>query len=367
MQNNNALMHVGKDVPNTGSGGISDLTTEKVVPRSLSRHQKAAIVVRLLLNEGAELPLEALPERLQERLIQQMGCMGLVDRVTLNSVAQEFSDALDGIGLSFPHGLAGALDAMTGRIGQATASRLRKKAGVRQAGDPWQRLRSLDAGELAEMAQAESTEVAAVMLSKLDTAKAAEMLGKLPGPVARRITIAMSRTGNVTPEAVERIGWSLATQLDQKPVPAFSEAPGARVGAILNRSAAATREGLLSALDEADVEFASAVRRSIFTFSHIPKRLRPRDVPAVLRGVDQAVLVTALAGATTEGDKAAAEFLLENTSSRMADSLREEMSERGRIRQAEAEQAMAEIGGAIRALVDEGAITLSDPDGEEAV
>ena len=75
------------------------------------------------------------------------------------------------------------------------------------------------------MAQAESTEVAAVMLSKLDTAKAAQLLGHLPGPIARRITYAISKTANVTPEAVERIGWSMAAQLDHGLLRPFPTAP----------------------------------------------------------------------------------------------------------------------------------------------
>ncbi|MEY8838679.1 flagellar motor switch protein FliG, partial [Cribrihabitans sp. XS_ASV171] len=74
------------------------------VPRALTGREKAAIVVRLLLNEGADVPIEDLPEELQVKLTQQMGQMGLVDRVTLDAVAREFSDALEGVGLSFPHG-----------------------------------------------------------------------------------------------------------------------------------------------------------------------------------------------------------------------------------------------------------------------
>ncbi|WP_420587271.1 flagellar motor switch protein FliG [Ruegeria sp.] len=337
----------------------------RVVPRTLSNRQKAAVVVRLLLNEGADIPLEELPDELQEKLTHQLGQMGLVDRVTLDAVAQEFAEALDSVGLSFPHGLAGALDAVDGKIAPATAARLRKVAGVRQIGDPWQRLREIPTEDLAAMAQAESTEIAAVMLSKLETAKAAELLGHLPGPVARRITYAISKTANVTPEAVERIGWSLAAQLDQRPSQAFADGPGARVGAILNQSAASTRDGLLTALDEEDSDFASVVRRSIFTFAHIPARLLPRDVPAVLRGVEQADLVTALAGAVSEDDTVAAEFLLTSMSTRMADNLREEMAERGKVKQADAEGAMAQIVGAIRTLADDGAITLIEEENEE--
>lgn len=336
----------------------------RVVPRALSSRQKAAVVVRLLLNEGADIPLEELPDSLQEKLTHQLGQMGLVDRVTLDAVAQEFAEALDGIGLSFPHGLAGALDAVNGKIAPATAARLRKEAGVRQIGDPWQRLREIPTEDLAEMAQAESTEIAAVMLSKLETAKAAQLLGHLPGPIARRITYAVSKTANVTPEAVERIGWSLAAQLDRRPATAFSDGPGVRVGAILNQSAASTRDGLLTALDEEDTDFAAIVRQSIFTFAHIPARILPRDVPAILRGVDQADLVTALAGAAAEGDKAAATFLLSNMSTRMADNLREEIGERGKVKLSETEEAMTLIVGAIRALVDEGAISLIEEDRE---
>ncbi len=339
--------------------------TPRVVPRALSNREKAAVVVRLLLNEGADIPLEELPDLLQEQLTHQLGQMGLVDRVTLASVAQEFADALDGVGLSFPHGLAGALDAVNGKIAPATATRLRKVAGVRQIGDPWQRLREVPAEDLAEMAKAESTEVAAVMLSKLETAKAAQLLGHLPGPTARRITYAISKTTNVTPEAVERIGWSLAAQLDQRPEPAFRDGPGERVGAILNQSAAAMRDGLLTALDEEDVDFAKTVRQSIFIFSHIPTRIQPRDIPAILRGVEQPVLVTALAGASTDEDLATAEFFLANMSSRMADNLREEMAERGKVKQTDSEDAMSQIVAAIRALLDEGAITLAETEDAE--
>ncbi|WP_170325317.1 flagellar motor switch protein FliG [Ruegeria arenilitoris] len=362
MQDTNTLVQVAP-----GAAPVADQKEDapRVVPRTLSNRQKAAIVVRLLLNEGADIPLEELPDDLQEKLTHQLGQMGLVDRITLDAVAQEFAEALDSVGLSFPHGLAGALDAVDGKIGSATAARLRKVAGVRQIGDPWQRLREIPTEDLAAMAQAESTEIAAVMLSKLETAKAAQLLGHLPGPVARRITYAISKTANVTPEAVERIGWSLAAQLDQRPSQAFADGPGARVGAILNQSAASTRDGLLTALDEEDSDFASVVRRSIFTFAHIPARVLPRDVPAILRGVEQADLVTALAGAAAEDDKTAAEFMLSNMSTRMADNLREEMSERGKVKQSEAEVAMTQIIGAIRALVDEGTITLIEEASED--
>ncbi len=330
----------------------------------LSGRAKAAIVVRLLLSEGADIPLEDLPEELQAALTQTMGSMGLVDRQTLAEVVTEFAAALDGIGLSFPGGIEGALAMLDGRISPQTAARLRREMG-KDASDPWARLRALPAAELAEMAQAESTEVAAVLLSKLPTEKAAEMLGLLPGPDARRIAFAVSKTAGITPQTVARIGHALAAQLDNRPVPAFDDGPGERVGAILNLSPAATREDVLKALDEADAVFAGSVRKAIFTFAHVPHRISARDVPKIVRAVDQPTLISALAGATGAEDAAAAEFLLSNIPGRMADALREEVAETGSVKQQEAEAAMNAVVATIRQLEQEGEIELVPPEEDD--
>ena len=328
----------------------------------LDNRAKAAIIVRLLLNEGADIPIEELPDDLQALLTQQMGRMGLVDRNTLDQVVTEFADMLESVGLTFPKGLAGALHAMDGKISAATAARLRKEAGVRQLGDPWTRLKELEVDLLLPFFEAESVEVAAVLLSKLDTAKAAQVLAKLPGPLARRVTYAMSLTASVTPEAVDRIGLSLAAQLDDISPKAFKTAPGARVGAILNQSAARTRDDMLTSLDETDEVFAGEVRKEIFTFAHVSVRLNPRDVPAVIRGVDPDTLVQALAGCTNDQTSGVAEFLLANMSSRMADNLREEVADKGKVRAKDAEAAMNAVVGVIREMADKNEIELLNPD-----
>ncbi|HKL05297.1 MAG TPA: FliG C-terminal domain-containing protein [Roseovarius sp.] len=333
----------------------------------LSRRQKAAIIVRFLLNEGADIPLTDLPEQLQAQLTTQMGSMRYVDRSTLADVVAEFAAELEAMGLTFPRGVAGALTALDGRISPQTAARLRKEAGVRQFGDPWEQVRAAATDDLAKMITRESTEVAAVMLSKLDVARAAELLGRLPGDQARRITYAVSQTGAVTPEAVDRIGLALAAQLHDVPETAFDDGPVERVGAILNFSAAATRDDVLTGLDETDQDFAKLVRKAIFTFVHIPARVAAVDIPKIIREVDQAVLVTALASATDQGGDLApaAEFILGNISNRMADALREEIQEQGRIKPREGETAMTEIVNAIRTLEARGEITLVSQEEEE--
>lgn len=327
-------------------------------PRALTAREKAAVIVRLLMSEGAPLSITALPEHMQAALAEQMGQMRLVDRTTLGAVVAEFLGELEQVGLSFPGGIEGALTMMDGHISATAANRLRRLAGASAKADPWDRLMALDADRLLPILNEESIEVAAVMLSKLPVPKAADLLGKLPGERARRVAFAVSMTGNVDPETVRRIGLSLAGQLENLPARAFDGDPVERVGAILNVSPAFTREDVLKGLEETDAAFAVQVRRAIFTFIHLPARLAARDVPKLVRSVEPVALVTALAGAADDAQRAAAEFILANMSQRMAQSLREEMDARGAVKEKDAELAMNAVITAVRSLETAGEVAL---------
>ncbi len=332
-------------------------------PRSLTPREKAAVIVRFLVAEGAAIPLAKLPEHMQAALTEQIGQMRLVDRNTLAQVVDEFLNELEQVGLAFPGGIEGALQVMDGHISANAASRLRRLAGASAKADPWDRLTALPIERLVPVLEEESIEVAAVMLSMLPVAKSAELLGKLPGEKARRVAYAVSLTGNVDPETVRRIGASLVQQLDAQPPRAFDSDPVQRVGAILNVSGAQTRDDVLAGLEAEDAGFAAQVRKAIFTFVHLPARVTARDVPKIIRIVEQPVLVTALTGAQGNADlSAAAEFLLANMSQRMAQGLREEMAARGKVKDKDAEEAMNIVINAVRELEAAGELTLVKED-----
>lgn len=333
--------------------------------RELTRKAKAAIIVQFLLNENSDVPLASLPEEHQEELTMLLGNMRYVDRETLNTVVQEFADELDGVGMAFPGGMANALEALEGKISAQTAIRLRKEAGVRQVGNPWDRINAQPLDRLVMMVESESIQVAAVIMSKIEVSKAAEVLAKLPGDRARRISYAVSMTNGVTPDAVDRIGISLAAQMDAEPPKAFEAGPPERLGAILNYAATATRDEMLESLESEDSVFADAVRKSIFTFADIPARLKEIDVSKITRDVDQDIVATAIAAATTEMDRASVDFMLENMSKRMATGLREEADAKGEVGTKAGEKAMGAIVGAIRDLITAGEIELKTSDDDE--
>ncbi|WP_298677939.1 FliG C-terminal domain-containing protein [uncultured Lentibacter sp.] len=339
---------------------LASLAPSRMSP-ALTSAQKAAIIVRFLLKEGADVPLERLSEESQSTLTAAIGDMGYIDRETLANVLAEFAREIEAMGLVFPAGLAEALQSLEGRISPVTAARLRKEAGVRQVGDPWDRIRALPAEKLLPLLSQESTEVAAVLLSKLPVPLAAELLGQIPGPEARRISYAVSLTGQVTPGAVDRIGLSLAAQFEHESPRAFEDDPVERLGAILNIANSETRDALLSGLTEEDADFGQRLQKAIFTFVHIPARVGAVDVPKITREVDPEQLRTALAFALAtedEGLRASAEYILGNISKRMAEGMREEIAESGRVKPKEGEAAMNAVVAAIGALQSAGELTL---------
>lgn len=333
----------------------------------LTRKRKAAMIVQLLIGDGGKLALSQLPEDLQILLAREVGAIRLIDRNTVNAVAEEFAKQLGDVGLSSPGGADSAIEALSAHLSTDLATKLRAEMGAAKNGDPWPMILALTDETILGIMQSESVEVCAITLSKLPVSKAATVLEKLPGDQARRITYAISQTENIAPDAVKRIGAALVQEHCTKKALAFEKAPVARVGAILNSSPAQTRDSVLEGLGTDDPVFADGVRKAIFTFKDIPLRLVPTDVPACIRGVDAADLSTAIAAALAGDDDlvASAEFILGNISQRMAGQIREDAAEKGAIKGKAAEEAMRVVSSAIRSLVDEGTITLNSDDEEE--
>ncbi len=323
----------------------------------LSRRQKAAVIVRVLLSKGDKLPIADLPDEMQEGIADEIARMRSIDRETMNEIIEEFANEIEAVGLTFPGSLDGALTLLDGHLSPSTFSRLRRLARSASRGDPWERVVGVDVTKLLPVLQQESIEVGAVLLSKLAVSKAADLLGRLPGERARRIAYGVSLTGNIDPDTVRRIGQSLATQLEGEPARAFDAGPVERVGAILNFSPAGTREEVLKGLEEDDAAFADEVRKAIFTFTNIPMRIDARDIPKITRNVDQMTLVTALAAARGADEKTA-EFILANMSQRLAGSLRDEMANLGTVKVKVGEAAKGVVVAQIREMEAAGEIFL---------
>lgn len=335
----------------------------------LTPRQKAAVIVRLLLSDGEQISLEQLAPTAQAALAHEMALMGMVDRATRDRVVEEFCESLEQVGLTFPGGLDSTLDMLGGTLSRDITDRLRRMAAMAGQSDPWERIASMPARQLAELALAEATEVAAVMFSKLPVPKAAEAFGIMPPERARQIAYAMSMTGGIEAPALRRIGMALLHAAEALARPAIDGGPVEKVGAILNFTPSGTRDEVLNGLDQDDADFANEVRKSIFTWANIPMRIDPRDIPRIVREVDQLALTRAIAGAR-DANRPTADFIMAALSTRMADALKEEVESLGRVSAKDVEEAMSAIISAIRRMEESGDLFLiageaGDGDGGE--
>ncbi len=337
--------------------------------RSLSSSQKAAIVIHLLNAGGVDPGLSDLPAPLQARVTREIAGLGLVDRPTLAAVIAEFAAALDAVGHSFPAGLDDVLRQLAPHLSSDVIEQLSAEADLREPAlrGPalWAQVARLDDEAIAAALAPEGPVIVAAALSRLGPARAARLLDDLPAERADAVALAYPGTAELGSAAMDRIGAALLRQAQADPPRAFAEEPSARVGEMLNSAGIGLRSRLLTAIESSSPEFAAEVRRCIFGFEDIPERLSRTDVPKLMRAMDRAVAVTALAAATGPMEPAA-EFLLGAMPKRLAEQYRDDIAKEAAPSPEAADSALSAMIAAIRELEEEGEITLLPP-GSEAV
>jgi len=353
-----------RDFPNNKPSVVLDgddgFGFKDITPRKLRAQEKAAVIVRLLLGQGVSPGVKRLDPHHQTKLAHLISRLGNIDRATLAEVVRDFTDRIDNLALTFPDNLSETLALMEPHLAPGPLDQLRAAAEKAEGNDPWVRVAKQGVDRLRPLMDSESAEVCAVLLSKLSVSKAAALLADLPEDRAQILAHTVALTETITPDVADHIGFHVAAVLEAVPPRAFPTPAAERVGAILNSAPQSARDKVLEGLEGRNAIFARNVRKSIFSFGHIPMRLEPIDVPLIIRKADAMTLTTALAAGLSAAPLSV-EFLLENMSKRMAEQLRDDAETRGTPKQEEGEAAMSDIVGIIRDLEAAGEIRLLPP------
>jgi flagellar motor switch protein FliG len=123
-----------------------------------------------------------------------------------------------------------------------------------------------------------------------------------------------------------------------------------------------TEEGLLQGISERDSEVADLIREHMFVFDDL-LGVDDRGIQQLLRNVDNQTLVLALKGA----DEPLKQKFLSNVSSRVAQSLREDLEAMGPVRLSEVEGAQGKIANSAREMIDRGEILVAGRGEDELV
>jgi flagellar motor switch protein FliG len=216
-------------------------------------------------------------------------------------------------------------------------------------------LRWMDAKTIAALVESEHPQIAALVLAHLDAAIAADVLQLLPTDMQSDVIYRVATLGEVTTEALEELERILAEQATK---PASSPAPlrgGASEAAkIMNNTRPGTDQRIIKSLSKLDKRLAQTIEEEMFIFDNLME-LDDKNLGILLRNVENDILVVALKGANeTLRDK-----MYACMSQRAAQSVQDEIEERGPMRLAEVLDAQREMLAIARRLADAGTIMLA--------
>lgn len=217
----------------------------------------------------------------------------------------------------------------------------------------FERLQFLPAEVMAEMLEGEHPQFVAMVCAHLDSAVVCDVIGAMPEAEQEDL---LYRLATLSPVDAARLAEAEELLMAKLPPGSgnVSRRGGATdVAAILNGMAKSDGRRVLKALQKRDKDIGRQVEDEMLTFADLC-RLDDRGLSTLLRSVDNTLLVPALKGA----DKLMRARCLACMSARAAQTIEDELVERGPIPLAAVEAAQRAIVAVARRLGDENVLML---------
>lgn len=217
-----------------------------------------------------------------------------------------------------------------------------------------QMLKWMEAGEIAAIIENEHPQLMALVLAYLEPAVAADVLALLPAEYQEDIIYRVATLGPVSSEALDELEEMLSTGAPVTKKGSTAQRGGtSEAAAIMNNVRKDMEQRIIKALSKRDKNIAQTIEEEMFIFDNLIE-LDEKNLGTLLRGVDNELLIVALKGAN-EMLKAK---MLGCMSQRAAQSIVDEMEERGPMRLAEVVDAQKQVVAQARRLAEQGTIML---------
>ena len=216
-------------------------------------------------------------------------------------------------------------------------------------------LRWMDAKTIAGTIAHEHPQIAALVLAHLEAPIAADVLQLLPAETQSDIIYRVATLESVSADALDELERVLVRQVARSSsTPATARGGASEAAKIMNNTRPGTDQRIIRTLAKLDKKLAQAIEDEMFVFDDL-LGIDEKNLGTLLRSVENDVLVVALKGA----DETMRERIFACMSSRAADTIRDEIEERGPMRLAEVLDAQKEVLAIARRLADAGTIMLA--------
>jgi flagellar motor switch protein FliG len=321
---------------------------------SPSGSQTAAILLMLLGEEEAATVLSRLEPDEVQHLGGAMFGVANVSETEIDSVFDVFVDrarARTTLGFAADRQIKGM---MHKALGAEKADKVLQRITPVKHVSVLEGLKWMDARTIANLIENEHPQIAALVLAFLDPAVAAEVLALLPEDVQADLVYRVATLGPVTETALLELEELLSRPTTTSASASTTRRGGATDAAkIVNNSRKAAETRIIKALQKLDKTLARTIEEEMFIFDNLMS-VDDKNLGTLLRAIDSDTMVVALKGA----DERLRQKIFGCMSSRAAQSIQDEIADRGPMRLADVQEAQKSMLSIARKLAAEGTINL---------
>ena len=224
-------------------------------------------------------------------------------------------------------------------------------------------LSKVDTKNLFNILQNERAQTIAIVLSHLESDKAADLLAELPDQKRIQVVRSIAKMDGASPEAIKVVEAQIRNRFDN-----ILTSDNVRIGGIdyvadvMNHMDRSNEKFIFDEIGKRDAELAEDIRKRMFVFEDI-LGMDNRSIQRFIRDCDTRDLVYALKGANEE----IRACFFSNMSQRMAESVQSDLEITNNVRLRDVEEAQSRIVGIIRRLDEAGEIIIGKGGKDEIV
>ncbi len=246
---------------------------------------------------------------------------------------------------------------ITQALGNVRADNLLGAVAPRESIRALEILRWMEIPTIVKILAQEHPQVGALIVASLNPDVAAEALKLLHDDLQSDLMIRAARLGAVSSEAISDLEGVLGRFADvRQGKPKVNIGGKSDAARIMNKMAKQDGERVLKGLKKRDKVLGQQIEDEMFVFDNLMD-LNDKNLGALMRTVDSAILTLALKGTQA----AMADRMFGCMSARAAQTIRDEMEERGMVKRIEVEEAQKAIIAIARQMANEGTIMLGGP------
>ena len=327
----------------------------------LTSAKKAAAVIVALGAERASEVYKYLTDEEVEQLSLEIAKLDRLSPEDMQATVEDFYGLCITQKVINEGGVLYAKDVLEKAFGQQQATSFMERLSKSLRSKSFEFVRKADAKNIQMILQNEHPQTIALILSYARSDQAAQIIAELPRSIQLDVIKRIAELDRVSPEMIKLVETTLEKRFssiissDQVEVGGVSY-----IAEIMNRVDRATEKYIFDELGEKDAALADEIHKLMFVFEDIAN-LDSMSVQRFIREVDTKDLAVALKSAN-ENVK---QLILQNMSSRMRETVEQDIQFLHNIRMKDVEEAQQKIVGVIRQLEESGEIVIARGEGDE--